>query len=186
MNMEESLKKQIRKIRQGDIRAFEDLFHAYYGRLCDYANTLVKSDEMAEEVVQELFYSLWKNRGTLVMINKIDSYLYRAARNNALMLLRKKKPDRLPDDADLRHAGPKEEDPSEILQTKELEEVIEKCIAGLPTQSKKIYGMSRDESMKYREIAEALNISEKTVEGHMNRALRSLKEAVDTYKKDKS
>ena len=98
--------------------------------------------------------------------------------------LRKKKPETLPGDADIGQTAGNAEDPSEILHKREMEELIEQCIAGLPEQSRRVYKMSRDEGLKYREIAEALKISEKTVEGHMNRALRTLKKALENYQKD--
>jgi len=81
--------KQLRKIRKGDINSFEMLFHQFYPGLCSYAETLVKKEEVAEEVVQDVFYNIWKNRESLRINRSWQSYLYRSVYNNSMMYFRR-------------------------------------------------------------------------------------------------
>ncbi|RPI46474.1 MAG: RNA polymerase sigma-70 factor, partial [Bacteroidetes bacterium] len=87
MNLQEQF--QMRKIRKGDIEAFEILFHRFYPGLHHYAETLVRKYEVAEEVVQDVFYNIWKNRESLLITRSWQSYLYRSVYNNSMMYLRK-------------------------------------------------------------------------------------------------
>ena len=74
----------LKKIKGGDIKAFEELFRRYYFPLCCYAAGIIGQMEVAEEIVEELFYVLWKERERLQIFQSVKSYLYRATRNQSL------------------------------------------------------------------------------------------------------
>ena len=107
---------QLRKIQKGDIASFEALFHQYYNGLCGYAESLVGMKEIAEEVVQDVFFNIWKNRESLRIRQSLKSYLYRAAFNNSMMHLRKMRREHFLEDLSRPDPGLDEPDPAQLIQ----------------------------------------------------------------------
>ena len=167
--------KQLRKIRKGDINSFEMLFHQFYPGLCSYAETLVKKEEVAEEVVQDVFYNIWKNRESLRINRSWQSYLYRSVYNNSMMYLRKSRREYLMDEGALPEPAGNVPDPFELMQYHEASELVARVLEDLPSRTRQIFLMNRQEGLKYREIAEQLSISVKTVEANMGKALKALR-----------
>ncbi len=167
-----------------DIRTksgYEALFREHYEGLCTYAHFYLKDYAAAEEVVQDLFFNLWKKREELEITTSIKSYLYKAARNHCLNVLK-----HIEVRENYKKMNEEQRSVSELqgtneLEAVELEERIKAAIDQLPPERKKIFLMSRYEDLKYREIAEKLNISVKTVEAQMGKALRFLKEQLSDY-----
>jgi RNA polymerase sigma-70 factor, ECF subfamily len=160
-----------------DYRAFERLFKQYYRPVCAYAIKILNNPEIAEEVASDVFFKLWRNRERIEIQSSFDSYLFRAVRNQCFDYL--KSQPKMPD-LDIAEV------PFELLTTTpspeqemvywELYEKVEEAIEQLPPQCKLIFRMSRDEGFKYREIAEKLGLSVKTVETQMGRALKHLRD----------
>jgi RNA polymerase sigma-70 factor (ECF subfamily) len=173
--------QQLRKIRKGDITAFEALFHQYYNGLCGYAESLLGLKEVAEEVVQDVFFNIWKNRETLLIRHSLKSYLYRSAYNNSMMYLRKMRRELFMDDLSRPEAMMDDPDPSQILQLDEVSTLIARTLDGLPERTREIFRLNRQEGLKYREIAIKLSISEKTVEANMGKALKALRSNMEKY-----
>ncbi|MEM6378987.1 MAG: RNA polymerase sigma-70 factor [Bacteroidota bacterium] len=172
INSDESL---IASIQQGDYKAFEQLFHRYYMPLCLHAKGLIRCEYRAEEIVSDVFIKVWKNRANIQITTKIRYYLYTGVRNQAVDYLRKQIRER-------NYQGDLNSDyqsnyhcPHEILIGEEFEARVNEAIASLPPQGKRIFILSRDKGLKYREIAEQLKISIKTVETHMRRSLIHLR-----------
>ena len=176
--------QQLRKIRKGDIASFEALFHTYYSGLCGYAESLLGMKEVAEEVVQDVFYNIWKNRETLRIRYSLQSYLYRSAYNNSMMYLRKMRREHFMED--LSPAEPRTDapDPSQIIQLNEVSDLIIQTMDKLPERTREIFRLNRQEGLKYREIAQKLSISEKTVEANMGRALKALRNSLEKYEQE--
>lgn len=173
--------QQLRKIRKGDIDSFEKLFHRFYPGLCSYGVSLVKKEEIAEEVVQDVFYNIWKNRDSLRINRSWQSYLYRAVYNNSMMYLRKTRREYLTDDGfnlDFQVNSP---DPSQVMEYREVSEMVLKTLEELPERTREIFRMSRQEGLKYKEIALKLSISVKTVEANMGKALKALRTSLEKY-----
>ena len=174
-------KQVISRIRNGDEQAFEWLFKQYYEKLCQWAYRYLRDLDSSEEVVQDLYYNLWRNRASMEFRVSVKSYLYKAVSNNCKMLIRKKGR-RSAIEADLasQHPGSNTE-PAELLEVKEIREVVNRTLEELPDKPAQIFRMSRYEGLKYREIAEKLSISIKTVEANMGKALKIFRKNLQEY-----
>lgn len=168
-------------ISAGDSAAFERLFREHYRSLCAYAYTLLKDKDEAEEVVQTVFYNLWNKRQTLNITGAAKPYLYRAAHNDCLNRLKHEKVKRGYANDYVNTATTAEGSAAHRVHEKELSTRIQEAIASLPLQCGQVFRLSRFEHLKYAEIAQRLDISVKTVENHMGRALKLLREQLSEF-----
>jgi RNA polymerase sigma-70 factor (ECF subfamily) len=174
-------KQVIDRIRKGDVKAFEWLFRQYYEKLCQWAYHYLRDLDSSEEVVQDLYYHLWRNRATMKFHVSAKSYLYKAVSNNCKMLIRNRGR-RSAIEAEIVSLNTESaEEPEELLEVKEIREVVNKTLEELPEKPAQIFRMSRYEGLKYREIAEKLSISIKTVEANMGKALRVFRKNLQEY-----
>ena len=168
----------IGRIRQGDIGQFESLFRSSYVSLVRYAKTLIKDHDTAEEIVQDLFFRLWKDKEKLQIESSLNGYLYRAVHNRCLHYIDHNRVV----EKYVREMKEREqetnESPTDILHYRELQAKVAAIIERLPEKCGKIFCMSRFEGLKYSEIAERLSISIKTVEANMGRALKEFRKAL--------
>ena len=149
--------------KQGDVVVFEKLFRSYYQSLCRYANGLLNDSDEAEEVVQQMFVTIWEKRSSIEIKVSFKSYLYRAVHNSCLNHLEKIKVRQMYVG---QHSGNEEvsTDYSEMnLQKNELQTRISAALLKLPEQCRKVFLLSRHDEMKYAEIADHLGISIMTV-----------------------
>ena len=168
----------IRRIRKGDVGQFESLFRSSYVSLVRYAKTIIKDHDTAEEIVQDLFFRLWKNKEKLYIESSLNGYLFRAVHNRCLHYIEHNKViEKYADEMSVIQAD-SPENPTDILNYKELQAKIARILERLPERSGKIFCMSRFEGLKYSEIAERLSISVKTVEANMGRALKEFRKAL--------
>lgn len=163
-------------IATGDQAAFERLFRAWYPRMVRHARHLVGDTDLAEEVAQEVFVVLWRRRGSLPKAGALPGYLHRAVRNRSLNTLRGPRRAALEDDSapGLAVAASAPHD----LEEQELVTVVADAIAALPARTAEVFLLSRDQGLTYTEIAATLEISVKTVETLMGRALRTLRDTL--------
>ena len=164
-----------------DIGDFEQLFKSQYGKLCSYANLFLNDPDASEDVVQEVFFKLWKNRDQLSINTTVKSYLFRAVRNGCLNVIEHMKvrdTHKAVNEEDIKSSETDAVDETVVM---ELEQRIRESIDQLPVERRKIFMLSRFEGLKYREIADQLNISVKTVENQMYHALRFLRERLVDY-----
>ena len=173
----------ITRARSGDVGAFESIFRTHYQRLCLFAEGFVKSGDQAEDLVADVFASTWENRASCRGCDSLKSYLYVAVRNRAFKLLRHRKVvDRL---VERTHPGGQvpgmsttRDNPAENAAASELAVAVERAIAMLPERSRQAYLLHRQHGMSYAEIAETMQISTKTVENHLGRAVKALRESL--------
>ena len=174
-------KLAIRKIRQGDIGSFEILFRKYYEDLCQWAFHYMRDRDSSEEIVQDLFYHIWKDHAKLEIRVSLKSYLYKAVSNNCKMILKKQSRRSAIESEIAKQPISKQDQPSDVLETSEIREVVNKTLDELPERPALIFKMSRYEGLKYREIAEKLSISIKTVEANMGKALEMFRKNLQEY-----
>ncbi|MCU0443078.1 MAG: RNA polymerase sigma-70 factor [Bacteroidia bacterium] len=171
----------LERLANNEHGALELLFKQYYKPLVRFANEIVKSKDQAEDMVQEVFVKIWEKRNQMTPQMQLKSYLYVAVKNHCLNQL--KLNDRkywMEDDMedDIRLSIP---DASEQVDAKQLQSKIEDAINALPPKCSLIFKMSRFEEKSYKEIAEALELSIKTVENQMGKALALLRQSVGSY-----
>jgi RNA polymerase sigma-70 factor (ECF subfamily) len=167
----------VRRIRGGDPKAFEELFEANCAALVNLAQRYVIDQATAEGVVQDVFVNTWKRREQLDPEGNIRAYLHTAVRNQALKQLRRVKVEQRGEStlAEIRNGGAS---PEEEWTREELARAIQRAIERLPTRCRTIFVMSRYERLTYKEIAQLLGLSIKTVETQMGRALQILRRSL--------
>ena len=155
--------------------AFEKLFLQTSKKLCDLAYNLVRDQDAAKDIVQEVFLKLWKNRDHLDFGDQIRHYLFKATAHTSLNYLRSnKKTIKIEDESSVLTLAASAN--ADDIGYKELELRVRQAINKLPPKCKTIYLLSRHEGLKYQEIADTLNLSIKTVENQMGIALEKLRE----------
>lgn len=158
-----------------DESAFEQVFKKYFKNLHAYAFTILKDEDDAEEMVQQVFFKLWERTETISISGSVAAYLYRAVHNESLNHLKHLKV-RSDHRLHVAYTMKNETDhASKKLMNSELEAKLHAALNDLPEQCRSIFQMSRFDDMKYREIADKLDISIKTVENQMGKALKLLR-----------
>lgn len=163
------------QLAKRDSSAFEEVFKTYFKNLHAYACTIVKDEADAEEAVQQVFFKLWERAEHLSFSGSVAAYLYRAVHNQCLNQLKHQK---VKANHQLHVAYSMKNEsvngPAKMI-SKELEQKIREALNELPEQCRTVFQLSRFEEMKYREIADQLDISIKTVENQMGKALKQLR-----------
>ena len=163
-------------LAQRDETAFEQVFKTHFKRLHAYAFTILRDEIEAEEIVQQVFFKLWERNENLSLTGSVSAYLYRAVHNESLNYLKHQKV-RSNHQLHVAYSMKNEvEHPAKKIITGELEKKIHTALNELPEQCRTIFHMSRFDELKYREIADKLGISVKTVENQMGKALKLLRE----------
>ena len=171
---------EFKKIKEGDVKAFERIFRQYHTPLNLYAFSITGQKEAAEEIIQDTFYILWKDREKIHIFQSFHSYLYKSVKNRSLQYLEHLRVHEQHCENILKRTGSTvEPSPDELLEYKELENILTQTIQKLPERCRQIFQMHRMNGIKYRDIAEKLSISVKTVEAEMTKAYRVLRKEVD-------
>ncbi|NJK93556.1 MAG: RNA polymerase sigma-70 factor [Bacteroidales bacterium] len=168
-------------LKVGDEKAFEYIFDTYFYRLCLLARGITKSQDSAEEIVEELFLQLWLNCQINPVQTSIKSYLFKSVYNNSIKYNSQKKRFISLDSGEYFPEPFVQEYPLSNMISGELEEKAREIILKLPDQCKQIYQLNRDKNMKYHEIASLLNISVGTVKTQMSRAYAKLREGLKDF-----
>ena len=172
----------IEKFKKGDNSAFETIFKAYYSELHNYAIGIIGDLEASEDIIEELFIWLWENRKSVRVESSLEAYLIKIIHNRCLNYVKhqKVKQKYLNENLRLRAIEEKvQEDYIEFFKNQEYdnnEEKIRTAIENLPEQCRKIFIMNRFDELKYREIAQKLDISLSTVKNQMSIALKKIKD----------
>jgi RNA polymerase sigma-70 factor, ECF subfamily len=162
-------------LAERDETAFEQVFKTHFKRLHAYAFTILRDEVEAEEMVQQVFFKLWERNDNLSLTGSVSAYLYRAVHNESLNYIKHLKV-RSTHQLHIAYSMKNEvEHPAKKILTGELEKKIHSALNELPEQCRTIFQMSRFDELKYREIADKLGISVKTVENQMGKALKLLR-----------
>ncbi|NOU48040.1 MAG: RNA polymerase sigma-70 factor [Bacteroidales bacterium] len=170
----------IEGLRSGDRKIFEEIFRMYYSPLCRYCLRYVSDTQIAEEIVQDLFFRLWEKREKLILHLSLQSYLYKSVKNYSINYINQLKIQ----EKHRQYVGfnaKESQEPIDQLEEIDLELLINNTILKLPEKRREVFELSRHEGLKYSEIAEKLNISIKTVEAQMSKSLEQLRLVLKEY-----
>lgn len=157
---------------------FETLFRAHYNALANYAFSIVKNQQDAEDVVQEVFIRLWQTKPAALGTDQAKFYLLAATKNGCISLLRKQAGKFMVEPDGLQVAAAEDEPAGGVI---DLSAVVDKALAALPPQCLAIFKLSRFGKLTYQQIADELGISVKTVENQMGKALRIMRTFAKQY-----
>ena len=169
----------INRISKSDEKAFEELFNRYFHYLHNVAFNRLGSAEVADDIIQDIFTDLWKNRSKIDIHTSVKSYLYQAVKNRVYKFIRhqaiRQKEVYIRKIYDEYYSGNPFAQSHDLLEEEELKELISKHLNELPDKSRDIFLLSREKHFTHQEIAEKLNCSPKTVEYHISKVLRHLR-----------
>lgn len=158
---------------------FKGIYLEYFDRLFSYALIITKSEDLAKDVVSDVFFNLWKTRINLAAINQLKSYLYTCVKNQAIKTL-SSDPVRFDTESYKKAVASVEWiNPEELLIGKELQEILESIITDLPPQCGLVFGMIKERRMNQDEVATELGISKETVKYHLKVALKHIRKKLE-------
>lgn len=183
MKIDIAILKQLQLlIEQSSQRAFEDLYRLFFPRLYNFSMLYVHKKEVAEEIVNDVMVKIWAKRGTLNGIDNLETYLFVAVRNHSLNYLQKYSHYHVTIGSERGLADAVSiSDPSKVLEWKEINLKLVLAIEQLPEQCRTVFRLIKEEGFKYKQVAEILNISPRTVETQLFRAIKKLNAVVTIY-----
>lgn len=174
-NSSESDRILVKQLKMGHIQAFDLLYEKYSRNLYSFSRSLLKTHEDAEGVVQEVFLRVWNKRGELLEQKSFKSFLFSLAYNVIIDQFRKRAKDQKYEQMVIHQAQRNSLDTEDAVEYKQLKKQVETAIDELPEKQKHIYLMSRVEGLSYKEIAQRKKIATKTVENHINLAIKHIR-----------
>ncbi len=173
--------EMLKRLRSGDKTVVNELYEKYSARLYHFAFGYLKSEPDALDIVQEVFVSLWSNRQKLKEDSNLDSYLFTVAKNTIISVFRKKFSEKNYLETlrfkVVNNSISTENQVDYELLSKKIEQLVEQ----LPPQRKLVYGLSKEKGYSNQMVADELNISIKTVEDHITKARKFLKDNLSEY-----
>lgn len=167
----------LHRIADGDQKSFDQLFSQYRDRLFYYLRKITKSNEIAEEIVLDVFLKMWTGRAILTEIDNFEAFLFRVARNKAIDFLRKVKKSRFRQMELWDHlqamAGSDTADQQLLLE--ETSAALQEAVEQLSPRRKKVFQLSREEGLTYEQIGKKLHLSTHTVRNHLSASLHFIR-----------
>ncbi len=182
LGMENVHQHLLERLKQNDRGALQLLFKQQYPNVCGVIRRYISDPGLMEDLAQEVFVRFWEKRQQIQIDSNLPAYLRRMAVNEAIGHLRKKTrfaPDELPTHLPGHLAAPADQQ----LLADDLRSAVNKAVDGLPPRCRMVFQLSRFEELSYAEIAERLDISIKTVENQMGKALKVLRSELSSYVK---
>lgn len=165
----------LKLIQSKDEHAFKYLFDTYFVPLCRYVHLYLDSTQEGEELVLDIFMYLWEHSNQINLTLSLKAYLFQAARNRCLNFLRDRKLTLSLDEA----GDVTNNETASLLEMEELNQLIQEAVCALPDKCREVFRYSREKNMTNQEIADAMNISIKTVEAQITKALKRIKSFLD-------
>ena len=170
------------QIRNGDKKSFEKFFRMYYEKFIKVSLLYVRGYKNAEDIVSDVFIKLLKQLDRVEKVERVEAYLFRMVRNQCLDFLKKKENKSLYlveeyEEHYLSNAG----DLRIEIEGNELKEIIEKCIERFPPKRKIVYRLIKEDNLTYKEVAEILGVSPKTIDNHLVLGIKTLRNAISNY-----
>jgi len=165
------------RLKKGDILAFDQIYHQYSHKLYSFVYRILKDEADSEDIVQEVFIKIWELREKLDDYKTLNSFIFTIAYNNSISFIRKKISNSKYRDH-LRNASVIQfpDNAFNEIEFNELNQYVEKLIENLPERQKHVYLSHRELGLTYPEIAKEMGISKNTVENHMVKALKYLRQ----------
>lgn len=174
---DKDIKLLLQKIAEGDNHAFRSFYDRYYSQVYRFSSYFVKPTEVIEEIVSDVFCTIWLHRKKILTIENFEGYLYTITKNKALYYIKQNNKILLTD-VDMNSISnewiSQGENPESLAIDNEFSTAFKNAINELPERCRIIFLMAREEGLKYKEIAEILSISEKTVNAQMVLAIKKL------------
>jgi RNA polymerase sigma-70 factor (ECF subfamily) len=164
-----------------DEQAFKELFFEFYPSLCVYAGRFISPPETCEDIVQDTFYDIWKNRKKIKIHSSFKSLLIVSVKNNCLDHIRKQTIRQKYEEKISTEPSFTEDSPEDIYTVSEIEKILYSALNNLPENIKKAFELSRFENMTYQQIAAEMDISVKTVEAYISKVLNILRTELKDY-----
>lgn len=165
----------LKLIQSKDEHAFKYLFDTYFVPLCRYVHLYLDSTQEGEELVLDIFMYLWEHSNQINLTLSLKAYLFQAARNRCLNFLRDRKLTLSLDEA----GDVTNNETASLLEMEELNQLIQEAVCALPDKCREVFRYSREKNMTNQEIADEMNISVKTVEAQITKALKRIKSFLD-------
>jgi len=183
----EQIRRLLQRIAEKDEESFKHLFDFYYPKLVQLALAFVPGIVAAQEVISDLFFKIFKNPKTLKNVVDFDNYIFLAVKNQSFTYLKKNKHQTLIDSLNQKedYILPDLRNPESSLISDELFQLVAAVVKELPPKRKAIFQLVKEEGKKYKEVAEILDISVKTVELQMSLALKLVRKSVKEYQESK-
>ena len=166
----------VQEIKANNVFAFDQLYKKYCKKVYKFGYSILKTVEDSENLVQDVFLSLWENRNKVEKNSSIKSYIFTITYNSAISIIRKRANESKYIEYLQSLQELNEESVNLEMEYEELKNRINKIVQALPPRQKEIYLLHYIEGLKYSEIAERLNISVNTIENHISRALKTIRE----------
>jgi len=167
-------KERLEALSYGDQRAFDVLFREYFPKIKKFLLGFLKDEAEAEDLSQDVFVKIWQNRSSLINVENLNAYLYCAAKNTLYNYIERSQKATFYSIVQTMEI-PTTDQVEEMLMVEDLEKLIGYTIDQMPPQRKTIFNLSRNSHFSNEEIALQLNISKRTVEGHISAALADLR-----------
>jgi RNA polymerase sigma-70 factor (ECF subfamily) len=176
------------RLQDGDKASFERVFEYFYHRLYVFVNEYVHDSEVAKNILQDVFLLLWEKKSILLDDTNLNAWLYTVTKNKALKYLRHEEYIKnhaeislLSQNENMLNASALDTLDTSEFAFREIEKIIQRTLSSMPESAQVIFNLSRYDNLKNREIAEKLNISEKTVEANITKSLKLLRVALKDY-----
>jgi len=173
--------KLLELMAQDDQVAFTTIYNRYWIKTLNLAVHKIGDVMEAENIIQDIFVSLWKRRQSLIITNALENFLLVSVKYRVIKVLNSQRTERLYNEINCFTVDVLDDSTQQYLSFEELRQRLEMLIGKLPEQSRLIYRMNKEENMSYKAIAEELNITERSVEAHLARAKKTLKTALGSF-----
>ena len=169
------------QIQQDNKYAFKQLYQNYYSRVVAFIAGIIKKQETAQDLAQDVFVNIWLYRKTLDVSRNLQNYLFVASRHAAINYLKKELPVTSEPIENMHTDISSDITVEDTLFAKEIRLLIEMVVSEMPAQRQRIYRMSREQGVSNEEIASKLGISKRSVENQISLALKEIRQAVTAY-----
>ena len=169
-------------LQNNDEQAMERIFDAYYPYLVNTAYHVLMDGHQAKDLVQDVLFNFWEKRAAISIESGLKAYLRRAVTNKCIDQIRRKKRFGVPEEFTDFNQASGDVSTQDLLETSDLKQAILSAVESLPERCKLVFTLSRFEDMSHSEISEQLDISKKTIENQMTKALKTIRLAIQHYK----